>query len=109
LILVHPLRLHRRHVFALLRRDFVSAASPTHRSGACEKWIPMGPHRLGSQRSLSSGPDLPEALPTCKWARRPYPQSRRPWKISDDLIQIVDDMLGLRGKPLLRSRRRRRQ
>jgi hypothetical protein len=34
-----------------------------------ETWVPMGPHRLGSQRSLSSGPDLPEALPTCKWAR----------------------------------------
>jgi hypothetical protein len=26
----------------------------------------MGPHRPGSQRSLSSGPNLPEALPTCK-------------------------------------------
>jgi hypothetical protein len=27
---VHPTRLHRRHVFALLRRDFVLASSPTH-------------------------------------------------------------------------------
>jgi hypothetical protein len=29
LILVHPMRLHRRHVFTLLQRDFVSTASPT--------------------------------------------------------------------------------
>jgi hypothetical protein len=45
---VHPTRLYHRHVFALLRRDFVSAASPTRRSGACETWVPMGPHRPGS-------------------------------------------------------------
>jgi hypothetical protein len=31
----------------------------------CETWVPTGPHRPGSQRSLSSGPDLPEALLTC--------------------------------------------
>jgi hypothetical protein len=66
----------------------------------CEIWVPMGPHRPGSQRSLSSELDLPEALPTCKWAQRPYPQSRRPWKTSDDLIQIADDLLGLWGNPL---------
>jgi hypothetical protein len=71
---MHPMRLHRRHIFASLRHDFVSNASPTRQSGACETWVPMGPHRPGSQRSLSSGPDLPEALPTCKWAQRPYPQ-----------------------------------
>jgi hypothetical protein len=45
---VHPTRLHRRHVFALLRRDFVSASTPTRRSGACETWVPKGPHRPGS-------------------------------------------------------------
>jgi hypothetical protein len=106
---VHPMRLHRRQVFTPLRRDFVSAASPTRQSGACETWVPMGPHRPGSQRSLSSGLDLPEALPTYKWARRPYPQSRRPWKTLDDLIQIADDMLCLRGKLLLRSWRRQHQ
>jgi hypothetical protein len=33
---LHPTRLHHRHVFALIRRDFVSASSPTHRSGASE-------------------------------------------------------------------------
>jgi hypothetical protein len=107
-ILVHPMRLHRCHVFTLLRCDFVSAASPTCRSGACETWVPMGPHLPGSQRSLSSGLDLPEALTTCKWARRPYLQSRRPWKTLDDLIQIADDLPGLRGKLLLRSRWQRR-
>jgi hypothetical protein len=42
----------------------------------------MGPHRPGSQRSLSSGSDLLEVPPTCKWAQRPYPQPGdfgRPW------------------------------
>jgi hypothetical protein len=56
---VHPMRLHRRHVFTPLRRDFVSAASPTRRSGACETWVPTGPHRPGSQPSPIGGPDLP--------------------------------------------------
>jgi hypothetical protein len=45
---VHPTRLHRRHVFALLRHDFIFASSLTRRSGACETWVPMGPHRPGS-------------------------------------------------------------
>jgi hypothetical protein len=45
---VHPTRLHHRHVFSPLRRDFVSASSPTRRSGACETWVPIGPHRPGS-------------------------------------------------------------
>jgi hypothetical protein len=43
-----PTRLHRRHVFSLLRCDFVCASSPTRRSGASETWVPMGPHRPGS-------------------------------------------------------------
>jgi hypothetical protein len=30
---------------------------------------------------LSSGPNLPEVQPTCKWVWRTYPQSRRPWKM----------------------------
>jgi hypothetical protein len=34
LIPVHPTRPHRRHVFTSHRRDFVSVASPTRRSGA---------------------------------------------------------------------------
>jgi hypothetical protein len=66
-----------------------------------ETWVPMGPHRPGSPRSLSSGPDLPEAPPTCKWAQGPYPQSRQPWKTSDDLIQTPEDLPGLRRKLLL--------
>jgi hypothetical protein len=65
---LHPTRLHHRHVFTLLRRDFVSATPPTRRSEACETWVSMGPHRPGSYTSLSSGPDLPEAQPTCMWA-----------------------------------------
>jgi hypothetical protein len=62
-----PMRLHRHHVSASLRHDFVSAALPTHRSGACETWVPMGPHRPGSQPSPTGGPDLPEDPPTCPW------------------------------------------
>jgi hypothetical protein len=65
LIPVHPMRLHRRHIFTSHRRDFISAASPTRRSGACETWVPTGPHRLGSQPSPTGGPDLPEDQPTC--------------------------------------------
>jgi hypothetical protein len=109
LIPVHPMWFHRRHVFTSLQHDFVSTALPTRRYGACKTWVPMGPHRPGSQRSLSSGPDLPEALPTCKWAWRPHPQSRRPWKASDDLIQIAEYPPGLWGKIIPRSRWWRRQ
>jgi hypothetical protein len=68
LIHMHPMRLHRRHVFASHRRDFVSAASPTRRSGPCETWVPTGPHRPGSQPSPTGGLDLPEDPPTCPWA-----------------------------------------
>jgi hypothetical protein len=73
------------------------------RAPQCETWVPMGPHRPGSRRSLSSGPNLPESPPTCKWAQRPYPQSWRPWKTSDDLIQTPEDLPGLQRKPLPRS------
>jgi hypothetical protein len=51
----------------------------------------MGPNRQGSQRSLSSGPDLPETPPTYKWAQRPYPQ---PGDL-DNLIQTPEDQSGL--------------
>jgi hypothetical protein len=52
---VHPTRLHRHHVFALLRRDFVSASTPTRRSGLVRHgypWVPTdqgprGPYRVG--------------------------------------------------------------
>jgi hypothetical protein len=64
---VHPMRLHRRHVFASHRRDFVSAASPTRRSGACETWVPLGPHLPGSQSSPTVEHDLSEDPPTCPW------------------------------------------
>jgi hypothetical protein len=43
-----------------------------------------------------------KAPPTCKWARRPYPQSRRPWKTSDDLIRTPEDLLSLWRKLLPR-------
>jgi hypothetical protein len=34
--------------------DVISVAMPTHRSGACETWVHMGPHQPRSWRSLSS-------------------------------------------------------
>jgi hypothetical protein len=46
-----------------------------------------------------------EAPPTYKWAQRPYPQIRRLWKTSDNLIQIPEDLPGLWRKLLPRSRR----
>jgi hypothetical protein len=52
-----------------LRHDFSKVAVPTPRSGACETWVPLGPHRPGSQLSLTSGYGLPENPPTCQWAQ----------------------------------------
>jgi hypothetical protein len=46
-ITVHPMRLHQRHVFALLRRDFISAASPTRRSGLVRHGYPRVPTDQG--------------------------------------------------------------
>jgi hypothetical protein len=51
-------------------RFFVSAGTPTRRSGACETWVPMGPQRTGSQPSPTGGPDL---LKTRRPVRGPYP------------------------------------
>jgi hypothetical protein len=34
----------------------------------CETWVPLGPHRLGSRSSPTSGSGLPEDPPTCLWA-----------------------------------------
>jgi hypothetical protein len=31
-----------------LRHDLSKVAAPTPRSGACETWVPLGPHRPGS-------------------------------------------------------------
>jgi hypothetical protein len=47
--------------------------------------------------------------PTCKWAQRPYPEPRRPWKTLDDLIRTLEDLPGLWRKLLLRLRWRHRQ
>jgi hypothetical protein len=85
-------------------RGRLLAESEARAPTSSETWVPMGPHRPGSRRSLSSGPDLPEAQLTCKWVRRPYPQSRQPWKTSDDLIQTPEDLPGLWRKLLPRSR-----
>jgi hypothetical protein len=52
-----------------LRHDLSKVAAPTPRSGACETWVPLGPHRPGSWPSLTSGSGLLEDLPTCQWAQ----------------------------------------
>jgi hypothetical protein len=64
-------------------------------------WVPTD---QGPRDPCQVEPDLPEVPLTRKWARRPYPQSRRPQKSSDDLIQIAEDLPGLWRKLLPRSR-----
>jgi hypothetical protein len=48
-----------------LRHDLSKVVVPTPRSGACETWVPLGPHRPGSQPFLTSRSRLPEDPPTC--------------------------------------------
>jgi hypothetical protein len=48
-----------------LRHDLSKVPAPTPRSGACETWVPLGPHRPGSRSSLTSGFGLPEDPTTC--------------------------------------------
>jgi hypothetical protein len=52
-----------------LRHDLSKVAAPTPRSGACETWVPLGPHRPGSRPSLTSRSGLPKDPPTCQWAQ----------------------------------------
>jgi hypothetical protein len=47
-----------------LRHDLSKVAAPTPRSGACETWVPLGPHLPGSRPSPTSGSGLLEDLPT---------------------------------------------
>jgi hypothetical protein len=35
----------------------------------CETWVPLGPHRLGSRPSPTSGSGLLEDPPTCQWTQ----------------------------------------
>jgi hypothetical protein len=52
-----------------LRYDLSKVTAPTPRSGACETWVPLGPHRPGSQPSPTSGSGLLEDPLTCQWAQ----------------------------------------
>jgi hypothetical protein len=38
-----------------LHRDLSKVVAPTPRSGACETWVPLGPHRPGPKSSPTSG------------------------------------------------------
>jgi hypothetical protein len=49
--------------------DLSKVVAPTPCSGACETWVPLGPHRPGSRSSLTSRLGLPEDPPTCLWAQ----------------------------------------
>jgi hypothetical protein len=61
---VHPTRPHRRHVFTSHRHDFVSAASPTRRSGLERHGYPWVP--------TDQDPRGPcQVDPTCQKPRRP--------------------------------------
>jgi hypothetical protein len=52
-----------------LCHDLSKVAAPTPRSGACETWVPLGPHRPGSRPSPTSGYSIPEDSPTCQYAQ----------------------------------------
>jgi hypothetical protein len=52
-----------------LRHDLSKHAAPTPRSGVCETWVPLGPHRPGSRPSPTSGSGLLKDPPTCQWAQ----------------------------------------
>jgi hypothetical protein len=75
-----------------LCHDLSKVAAPTPRSGACETWVPLGPHRPGSRSSPTSGFGLLEDPPTCQWPNRPSwrptrPPEDLPEDSSDDLVQ----------------------
>jgi hypothetical protein len=52
-----------------LRHDLYKVTARTPRSGACETWVHLGPHRPGSRPSLTSRSGLPEDTPTCHWSQ----------------------------------------
>jgi hypothetical protein len=61
---LHTGRLLSRFVLFFFWTD-VHAIRPVYSSRACETWVPLGPHRLGSQPSLTSRSDLLEDPQTC--------------------------------------------
>jgi hypothetical protein len=67
LIPVHPMRLHRRHISALLRRDFVSAALPHVDRGLVRHGYPWVLTDQGLSYPPTGGPDLPEDPSACPW------------------------------------------
>jgi hypothetical protein len=61
-----------------LRHVLSKVAAHTPHSEACETWVPLGPHRLGSQPSPTSGSSLLEDPPTICGPNRPSWQPTRP-------------------------------
>jgi hypothetical protein len=55
-----------------LRHDLSKVTAPTPHSGACEIWLPLGPHRPGSQPFPTSGSGLPEDPMTYQLAQLTY-------------------------------------
>jgi hypothetical protein len=52
-----------------LHHDLPKVVAPIPRSGACETWVPLGPHRPGSWSCPTSGSGLLEDLWICQWAQ----------------------------------------
>jgi hypothetical protein len=63
-----------------LRHDLSKVAAPTPRSGACETWVPLGPHRPGSRPSPTSGSGLSEDPPTCLWTQPTKLAAHTTWR-----------------------------
>jgi hypothetical protein len=52
-----------------LHHDLSKVVVPTPRSGVCETWVPLGPHRPGSRPSPTSGSGLLKDSLTYQWAQ----------------------------------------
>jgi hypothetical protein len=97
-----------------LCHDLSKVAAPTPRSGACETWVPLGPHRPGSWPSPTSGSGLLHDPPTCLWAQptylaahttswrpsRRFPRRHDPLRPQDLAYETTQDLGGLRLKQI---------
>jgi hypothetical protein len=90
-----------------LRHDLSKVVAPTPRLGSCETWVPLGPHRPGSQPSPTSGSGLPED------PRRPVSGPNRPsWRPTrppKDLPEDSQTTLSRREDSLARKTRQPKQ
>jgi hypothetical protein len=92
------------HLSIALRlcHDLSKVVAPTPRSGACETWVPLGPHRPGSRPSTTSGSGLPEDRQPVSRPNRP---SWRPTQPPEDLLEDSPDDLFRHDLKTQRTRR----